>query len=146
MDKRIKPENNVVRVVETERDVVFVIRTKYKSEFWWWVVDTSDWNSYWETHNVNPNFDKATQFCNDIDNTNLGCSCSAYKTVEEALLDADVLDKSSFEYYVTKVKVNKHTLECPNGCSCLGTLCNGDPYTTPCGRAVEYDKEGNEVE
>ena len=49
---------------------------------------------------------------------------------------------NDFEEYIEYCKKNGIKLECPFGCSCYGFLCDGDPYTTPCGRAIEVEKKG----
>ena len=87
--------NEVENVITNGDAMVFIIRTKGEDDYWWWEVSRSEWNNYWEREN-NPgaivssalgstNKANAVQFANDLDNTNLGCSCGSYKTVLDAI-------------------------------------------------------------
>ena len=45
-----------------------------------------------------------------------------------------------FEEYIERIKENGIKLECPFGCSSYGYLCNGNPYETSCGLAIEVSE------
>ena len=47
----------------------------------------------------------------------------------------------AFEKYIEYCNSNNIKLECPYGCSFCGYLCNGNPYETPCGQAIEVKGE-----
>lgn len=53
---------------------------------------------------------------------------------------------NGFDEYIEYCKANSITLECPFMCSAYGYLCNGDPYETPCGLAIQKDKNGNIID
>ena len=50
-------------------------------------------------------------------------------------------ETDEFDEYIKRIKANGIRLECPYGCSCKGYLCSGNPYTTPCGRAIEVKED-----
>lgn len=97
--------NHVVKVI-TDTDAktyIFIINTEGDQDFWWWQVDFSDVAKYFKESGYNPLYlyslystggltqTMAEMFCNDIDNTLYGVSCSSYKAIDEILKEFEII-------------------------------------------------------
>lgn len=93
--------NNVKKVISLTDSIVFIIKTEDDDDFWYWQVSTEDVADYfrknrnalgvYRTYAGTLTKGLAEQFGNDIDNSDKGCSCGGFDTIDEILKDFGIL-------------------------------------------------------
>ena len=73
--------NKIIKRLDVNNCVVFILQTESDPTFWWWEVSASLVERYQGTD---------TDFVNDVNNSMYGCSCGSFTSANEC--EADYLN------------------------------------------------------